>query len=70
MNLKRSIAGCIASLALGLSSYVAPRSTMPPSPTGMNTLRANGDHFELDGKPFQIISGAIHSSRVPRRILA
>lgn len=39
---------------------------MPPSPTGMHTLRANGDHFELDGKPFQIISGAIHSSRVPR----
>jgi beta-galactosidase len=31
-----------------------------------HTLRANGDRFELDGKPFQIISGAIHSSRVPR----
>jgi len=30
------------------------------------TLRANGDHFELDGKPFQIISGAIHYARVPR----
>jgi len=29
-------------------------------------LRANGDHFELDGKPFQIISGAIHYARVPR----
>jgi beta-galactosidase len=29
-------------------------------------LRANGDHFELDGKPFQIISGAIHYERVPR----
>jgi beta-galactosidase len=38
----------------------------PPTPTGAHTLRANGDHFELDGKPFQIISGAIHSSRVPR----
>ena len=31
-----------------------------------HTLRANGDHFELDGKPFQIISGAIHYERVPR----
>jgi len=31
-----------------------------------HTLRANGDHFELDGKPFQIISGAIHYARVPR----
>ena len=29
-------------------------------------LRANGDHFELDGKPFQIISGAIHYERVPQ----
>lgn len=29
-------------------------------------LRANGDHFELDGKPFQIISGEIHYERVPR----
>jgi len=29
-------------------------------------LHPVGDHFELDGKPFQIISGAIHYSRVPR----
>ncbi len=29
-------------------------------------LRPQGDHFELNGKPFQIISGAIHSARVPR----
>jgi beta-galactosidase len=33
---------------------------------GVHTFRANGDHFELDGKPFQIISGAIHYPRVPR----
>lgn len=33
---------------------------------GAQSLRANGDHFELDGKPFQIISGAIHYARVPR----
>jgi beta-galactosidase len=36
------------------------------SRTDRHTLRANGDHFELDGKPFQIISGAIHYERVPR----
>ncbi|MGD0631604.1 MAG: glycoside hydrolase family 35 protein [Terracidiphilus sp.] len=41
-------------------------SSQPPVPTGPHVLRANGDHFELDGKPFQIISGAIHSARVPR----
>jgi len=33
---------------------------------GAYTLRASGDHFEMDGKPFQIISGAIHYERVPR----
>jgi beta-galactosidase len=31
-----------------------------------HVLRANGDHFEMDGKPFQIISGAIHYERVPQ----
>jgi beta-galactosidase len=31
-----------------------------------HTLVANGDHFELDGKRFQIISGAMHYARVPR----
>ena len=35
-------------------------------PHAAHVLRANGDHFEMDGKPFQIISGAIHSARVPR----
>lgn len=29
-------------------------------------LRPVGDHFELDGKRLQIISGAIHYARVPR----
>ena len=37
-----------------------------PDPSDTHVLRANGDHFELDGKPFQIISGAIHYARVPR----
>jgi len=26
----------------------------------------SGDHFELDGKPFQIISGEMHYQRIPR----
>jgi len=33
---------------------------------GTHVLCANGGHFELDDKPFQIISGAIHYARVPR----
>ena len=31
-----------------------------------HVLHAVSDHFELDGKRFQIISGAIHYARVPR----
>jgi beta-galactosidase len=37
-----------------------------PTSASAHILRASGDHFEMDGKPFQIISGAIHYSRVPR----
>jgi beta-galactosidase len=37
-----------------------------PASHAAHVLSVNGDHFELDGKPFQIISGAIHSARVPR----
>ena len=40
--------------------------SQPSAPSGDHSLRANGDHFELDGKPFQSISGAIHYPRVPR----
>lgn len=31
-----------------------------------HTFKAVGDHFELDGKPFQIISGEMHYARIPR----
>jgi beta-galactosidase len=31
-----------------------------------STVKVAGDHFEKNGKPFQIISGAIHYARVPR----
>jgi beta-galactosidase len=60
--LKPSLLVLLAALSVGLSS--SPRAQSPTPAT--HTLRANGDHFELDGKPFQIISGAIHYARVPR----
>jgi beta-galactosidase len=56
----------IALLAASLGPAIRPMLAQSPAPTGPHVLRANGDHFELDGKPFQIISGAIHSARVPR----
>jgi Glycosyl hydrolases family 35 len=30
------------------------------------TFKVVGDHFELDGKPFQALSGEIHYTRIPR----
>jgi len=58
----------VFAVALLAASSVAPHSAsaqewMPSSP---HTLAAVGDHFELDGSRFQIISGAIHYARVPR----
>ena len=35
------------------------------APSG-HTFGVQGDHFALDGKPFQIISGEMHYARVPR----
>ena len=58
-------AGLLAAFLLAFSTIPAvsqPEAQSAPA----HTFRANGDHFELDGKPFQIISGAIHYSRVPR----
>src|SRR5271166_4396619 len=61
-----------APMIAGLCAALAAFSTtgtlrgQEPGARGAHLLRANGDHFELDGKPFQIISGAIHYARVPR----
>jgi beta-galactosidase len=31
-----------------------------------HVFRTQGDHFTLDGKPFQVISGELHYARIPR----
>ncbi len=31
-----------------------------------HVFRTEGDHFTLDGKPFQVISGELHYARIPR----
>jgi len=59
-----TIVGLSAAVAVLLTTgMVHGQETAAPT---AHILRANGDHFELDGKPFQIISGAIHYERVPR----
>ena len=42
-------------LAVGVGSAQQP-----------HTFAVSGDHFTLDGQPFQIVSGAIHYERIPR----
>jgi len=34
--------------------------------SSVHKFRIEGDHFVLDGKPFQIISGEMHYARIPR----
>jgi beta-galactosidase len=57
-------AALLAAILLGGAGPAHSQATAPAPAT--HVLRASGDHFELDGKPFQIISGAIHYARVPR----
>jgi beta-galactosidase len=53
-----------ASLAVALC---APLTLLAQNDNAMqHTFGVQGDHFALDGKPFQIISGAMHYERVPR----
>jgi beta-galactosidase len=59
--MKSLLIAAIALIATSGAIY-GQQATAPAA----HILRANGDHLELDGKPFQIISGAIHYARVPR----
>ena len=45
---------------------VAPGCAQSSAKTERHTFGIQGDHFVLDGKPFQIISGEIHYARIPR----
>lgn len=44
----------------GLCGAHAQRSSVPGS------FKVAGDHFELNGKPFLVVSGEIHYARIPR----
>jgi beta-galactosidase len=50
-----------AFLCTALASSVAGGENTPP-----HHIAIAGDHFELDGKPLQIISGELHYERIPR----
>ena len=58
--------GAFAIAVLSIFSVAFPRSIHCENLSRGHSFQVNGDHFELDGKPFQIISGSIHYARVPR----
>jgi beta-galactosidase len=62
----------ISRFAIGLSFLWTALAAVPPPPVGaqdvvrsVHHFGVEGDHFALDGKPFQIISGELHYERIP-----
>jgi beta-galactosidase len=53
----------ILSVGLGFACMSSPVATPKALP---HKFGIEGDHFVLDGRPFQIISGEMHYARVPR----
>jgi beta-galactosidase len=50
-------------LAFAVVAYCGyPAAAQSPG----QSFAVKGDHFELDGKPFQVIAGEVHYERVPR----
>ncbi|RRA47261.1 beta-galactosidase family protein [Acidipila sp. EB88] len=58
MNRQLPLLSSLLALALAVPATHAQQSP--------HTFAVSGDHFTLDGKPFQVISGAIHYERIPR----
>ena len=54
----------VLSLSLALPALLAAES--PAQPSHLAPITVVGDHFEREGRPYQILSGAIHYARVPR----
>jgi beta-galactosidase len=51
-------------IALLLAGFLSINTLAQPGKT--NRFAVRGDHFVLDGKPFQVISGEMHYPRIPR----
>ena len=48
-----------------LALFALPVAAQPPA-ANTPVITISGDHFVRNGKPYQILSGAIHYARVPR----
>ena len=63
MSRRSLLAGCVALAPVFLSTGAMARALAAPA---AGSFAVEGDHFLLDGKPFQVIAGEIHYARVPR----
>src|SRR5580693_8056552 len=66
--MKPTIGTLLTSALIVASLPVFGQSAQPAqSPaTAPHTFTIEGDHFNLDGKPFKILSGELHYARIPR----
>ena len=59
--------GCLIAGLIAMTGLIAIGQEQPGSGhTSGHTFGVQGDHFAMDGKPYQIISGEMHYARVPR----
>ena len=66
MRIRLGIGSLVLSGALFASSLAATNAYAQTGESAHHSFNAVGDHFELDGKPFQILSGELHYERIPR----
>jgi len=60
-NRRLALVTTVLFLAIAMSPSTARSQNTPP-----RRIAIEGDHFVLDGKPLQIISGELHYERIPR----
>ena len=53
-------------LRIFTSTLIAIAACLPLCAQTRQSFTIQGDHFALDGKPFQILSGEMHYARIPR----
>ena len=69
MNVTQNLRLILLIVVLGLTLVKPAHAQQVSSPSAkfVHTFGWQGEHFLLDGKPFQIISGDMHYARVPRQ---
>jgi beta-galactosidase len=62
----RTLLASVLVLACTTAYVAAAQPLSAPTRHPAHTFAVEGDHFTLDGKPFKVLSGELHYSRIPR----